>query len=148
MKKFLVCLAVAIAAAGCQDGIDNPNDPSQVNIEFSFSDLTVGTGPEAAAGNAATITYTLWLYDPNGTESKGVRKTGSSDPGVGPYTFVIGTGAAISGVDQGVRGMRVGGTRRLYIPSSLAYGPSGTQGGEIPPNAAIVFEVGLTALVQ
>ena len=147
MKKFLLCLAMTIAAAGCRDGIDNPTDPSQVNIEFSFSDLTVGTGAiQAAAGNTATITYTLWLYNPNGAESKGNRVTGSSDAGVGPYTFTIGTGAAIPGIDQGIRGMRVGGARRVYIPASMAYGSSGTQDGRIPPNAAIVFEIGLTTL--
>ena len=52
MKKLLVCLAVALLRVGCNsDGGGNPTDPSQVNVEFSFTDLTVGTGAEAGAGS-------------------------------------------------------------------------------------------------
>ncbi len=83
----------------------------------------------------------LWLFNQAGTESKGNRLQGSSE--FGAYAFTIGAGAVITGVDQGIRGMRVGGKRRLYIPSSLAYGPLGTADGRIPPNAAIVFEIEL-----
>jgi FKBP-type peptidyl-prolyl cis-trans isomerase FkpA len=154
LKKLLACVALAFLAVGCNsDDGGNPTDPSQVNVEFSTTDLVVGTGPELVAGNRATLNFELWLYNPSGTASKGTRIQGSSDPNpqgpggiVGPVEFVIGAGGIIAGFDQGVRGMRVGGRRRIYMPPSLAYGSQGSQG--IPPNASIVFEVELTRLVQ
>jgi FKBP-type peptidyl-prolyl cis-trans isomerase 2 len=102
-----------------------------------------------------TLLFELWLYNGAGVASKGTRIQGSTDPNpqvpgtqIGPITFVIGTGGIIPGFDQGVRGMRVGGKRRMYVPPSLAYGSSGSNGGQIPPNASLVFEVELTNLVQ
>jgi FKBP-type peptidyl-prolyl cis-trans isomerase FkpA len=151
VKKFLVCLAVAIAAAGCDNdgGGGNPTDPSQVNVEFSFSDLTVGTGAEAVPGTRATFaSWELFLYNPAGPASKGTKVQGHDTilQGVpaGPITFVVGSGTLIPGFDQGVRGMRVGGRRRIYVPPSMAYGASGQ--GSIPPNASLVFEVELTSV--
>ena len=152
MKKVFVCLAVALAAVGCNDdGGGSPTDPSQVNVEFSTTDLVVGTGAEAVAGRTVTLPFELWLYNPAGAASKGTRIQGSTDanpqaPGgvIGPVVFVIGSGTLIPGFDQGVRGMKVGGKRRMYIPPSLAYGSSGTRDGSVPPNASIVFEVELT----
>ena len=155
MRKLVVCLAVALLAAGCSEdgGGGSPTDPSQVTVEFSTTDLATGTGAVAAPGNTATLNFELWLYNPAGTASKGTRIQGSSDPNpqvpgttIGPITFVIGAGRLIPGFDQGVRGMQVGGRRRMYVPPSLAYGSSGS--GTIPPNASIVFEVELTNLVQ
>ena len=70
MKKLLVGVAVALLAAGCNDDGGSPTDPSQVNVEFSFSDLAVGTGPQAATGNSVTVNYTGWLYDGAGAASK------------------------------------------------------------------------------
>jgi FKBP-type peptidyl-prolyl cis-trans isomerase FkpA len=58
---------------------------------------------------------------------------------------VLGAGQVIRGWDQGVAGMRVGGTRTLIIPSSLGYGSQGS-GGTIPPNSALVFEVELVSV--
>ncbi len=156
MKRLIACVAVALFAVACnKDGGGTPTDPSQVNVEFSFSDLTPGTGAvTAAAGNQATLNFELWLYNPSGTASKGTRIQGSTDanpqgPGgiVGPVDFVIGAGRIIPGFDQGVRGMRVGGKRRIYMPPSLAYGSQGSP-PSIPPNASLVFEVELTRLVQ
>lgn len=147
-------MAVALFAVACNDdGGGSPTDPSQVNVEFSTTDLVVGTGPNAGPGNRATLNFELWLYNPAGTASKGTRIQGSFDaspqsPGgiVGPVEFVIGSGGILTGFDQGVRGMRVGGKRRMYLPPNLAYGAQGAQG--IPPNASLVFEVELTKLVQ
>ncbi len=82
MKKLLVGLAVALLAVGCNsdDGGGSPTDPSQVNVEFSTTDLVVGTGAEAGAGSRVIMNYELWLYNPAGTASKGTRIGGSSDP--------------------------------------------------------------------
>jgi FKBP-type peptidyl-prolyl cis-trans isomerase FkpA len=91
------------------------------------------------------IAYELWLYNPAGTASKGTRVGGSADPNSGgPFPFTIGAGSAIPGVDQGIRGMRVGGKRRIYMPPSMAYGSSGQ--GSIPPNASLVFEAELNSV--
>lgn len=145
MKQLFACLAIALFAVGCdRNGGGSPTDPSQVTVEFSFSDLTVGTGAEAGSGSRVIINYELWLYDPAGTASKGSRVQGSSDVGLGPFPFTVGSGGVITGVDQGVRGMRPGGKRRIYIPPSMAYGSQGTQ--QIPPNASIVFEIELTSV--
>lgn len=146
MKQLLACLAVALVAAGCNsdDGGGSPTNPSQVNVVFSFSDLSVGTGAEAGVGSRVVMNYELWLYNEAGQASKGTRIGGSSDAGVGSYSFTVGTGGTIPGIDQGVRGMRSGGRRRVYIPASMAYGSSGQ--GSIPPNAALVFEVELTSV--
>jgi len=164
VRKFVVCLAVALLATGCSEdgGGGSPTDPSQVNIEFSTTDLVTGTGAgPAAAGNTATVNFELWLYNPAGTASKGTRIQGSSDPNpqvpgttIGPIALILGTGQivgtqsrVITGFEQGIRGMHVGGKRRIYIPPSLAYGSAGS-GNTIPPNASIVFEVEMTGLVQ
>lgn len=136
---------MVIGAVACdRNGGGSPTDPSQVNVEFSFSDLSIGTGVEAGAGSRVIMLYELWLYNPAGTASKGTRIGGSSDPAAGPFPFTIGTGTVIPGIDQGVRGMRVGGKRRIYMPPSMAYGSQGQQG--IPPNASLVFEVELTSI--
>jgi FKBP-type peptidyl-prolyl cis-trans isomerase FkpA len=155
VKKLLVGVAVVLLAVGCNnnDGGGSPTDPSQVNVEFSTTDLVVGTGTEAVQGRTATLSFELWLYNPAGTASKGTRIQGSTDPNpqvpgtqIGPVVFVIGAGTLIPGFDQGVRGMKVGGKRRMYIPPSLAYGSTGTRDGSVPPNASIVFEVELTGV--
>jgi FKBP-type peptidyl-prolyl cis-trans isomerase FkpA len=138
VKYVFVIAAVALLAAGCDEG--TPTDPSQVNIEFSATDLVVGTGAEAVAGNSVNVRYTLWLYNAAGTDSKGTELES------GTFPFVLGRQQSIPGFEQGVLGMRVGGRRRIYVPSSLAYGSQGS--ARIPPNAALVFEVELLELVQ
>ena len=60
----------------------------------------------------------------------------------------IGRRQTLAGVEQALVGMRVGGKRRAYVPANLGYGPSGTNDGTIPPNAALVFELELVNLVQ
>lgn len=104
--------------------------------ELVIEDLVVGTGAEAKAGDTVTAHYTGWLTD--GTEF-------DSSVGGQPYQFVLGQGRVIQGWDQGVAGMKVGGTRKLTIPPALGYGAQGA-GGVIPPNATLVFEVELVSI--
>jgi FKBP-type peptidyl-prolyl cis-trans isomerase FkpA len=146
LKKVLACAALAaLLTAGCNSDGDSPTDPSQVNIEFTTTDIAVGTGAQAMAGSAATVHYTVWLYNPNGPESKG-RQIDSSVGGAPFGPFIVGAGQYIRGFEQAILGMRVDGRRRAYLPASLAYGGSGSQDGTIPPNAALVFEIELVAL--
>lgn len=89
-----------------------------------------------------TVQYTGWFFDASRTDSKGVQF--DSSLGTEPFVFTLGAGQVISGWDQGLVGMRVGGLRRLIIPPSLAYGES--RNGSIPPNATLLFEIELTAV--
>ncbi len=144
----LLVLAVALLAIGCDQDSSNPNDPSQVNIEFVVTDIVVGTGNPAVAGNVATVNYTGWLYNAGGPESKGRQFDTSLRPDGAPLVVTIGRLQYLPGFEQSLLGMRTGGKRRAYIPSGLAYGPSGSSSGIIPPNAALVFEVDMVNLVQ
>ncbi|MEO5617628.1 MAG: FKBP-type peptidyl-prolyl cis-trans isomerase [Candidatus Eisenbacteria bacterium] len=104
-----------------------------------YTDLKIGDGSIADAGKTAMVHYTGWLTD-------GTKFDSSLDNGR-PFQFRIGAvpPGVIEGWDKGVRGMRVGGKRKLVIPSDLGYGPRG-YAGAIPPNATLVFEVELLGL--
>lgn len=102
--------------------------------ELKIEDLAVGTGAEAVSGKKITVNY-------SGTLTNGVKFDSSYDRGI-PFSFNLGAGEVIQGWDKGFAGMKVGGKRRLTIPSSMGYGATGA-GGVIPPNATLVFEVEL-----
>lgn len=99
-------------------------------------DDTVGTGPVAATGQSVQVQYTGWLT--NG------RKFDSSLDRNEPFAFTLGQGEVIRGWDEGVAGMKVGGTRTLVIPPALGYGSRGSP-PDIPANAVLVFRVKLLA---
>ena len=102
-----------------------------------IEEMIVGSGDEAQAGQSVSVHYTGWLMD-------GTKFDSSKDRG-DPFGFPLGKGHVIAGWDEGVQGMRVGGKRKLTIPSALGYGARGA-GGVIPPNATLVFEVELLAI--
>ena len=99
-----------------------------------IEDTLEGTGDTATAGQMVSVHYTGWLTD--GT------KFDSSKDRNDPFNFPLGGRRVIAGWDEGVQGMKVGGTRKLTIPPELGYGARGA-GGVIPPNATLVFEVEL-----
>ena len=105
---------------------------------MKIEDKSVGSGAEATAGQDVTVHYTGWLYD-NG--QRGKKFDSSKDRG-DPFVFPLGAGHVIKGWDEGVQGMKVGGTRELTIPPELGYGARGA-GSVIPPNATLIFEVEL-----
>ena len=90
---------------------------------LQIQDEVVGTGVEATSGKKVTVNYV-------GTLADGTKFDSSYDRGT-PFTFNLGAGEVIAGWDQGVIGMKVGGKRKLTIPSSLGYGATGA-GGVIP----------------
>jgi FKBP-type peptidyl-prolyl cis-trans isomerase FkpA len=103
-----------------------------------IDDVVVGAGKTAVAGQKVSVHYTGWLLF--GGE-KGKKFDSSKDRG-DPFGFPLGAGHVIKGWDEGVQGMKVGGTRKLTIPPELGYGARGA-GGAIPPNATLIFEVEL-----
>ena len=105
---------------------------------LQFEDTVAGTGAEAKRGDLVSVHYTGWLYS-NGVT--GAKFDSSKDRGQ-PFQFSLGGGQVIRGWDEGVAGMKIGGTRRLVIPAELGYGARGA-GGVIPPNATLLFEVDL-----
>jgi len=111
---------------------------------LQYEDTVPGTGAEATAGNQVRVHYTGWLYDPTAKNSRGKKFDSSKDRG-DPFSFGLGGGQVIRGWDEGVQGMKVGGTRVLTIPADLGYGARGA-GGAIPPNATLVFEVDLLSV--
>ncbi len=111
---------------------------------LQYEDTVAGDGAEAVAGQKVQVHYTGWLYDPSANKSRGTKFDSSKDRGQ-PFGFGLGQGQVIRGWDEGVQGMKVGGTRVLTIPPDLGYGARGA-GGVIPPNATLVFEVELLAV--
>ena len=114
---------------------------SNVGAGFlEIEDLQVGEGIEVANGDQVTVHYTGWLID-------GTKFDSSLDRGK-PFTFELGARQVIQGWDSGVRGMQVGGIRKLTIPPELAYGDRVVGGGLIPANSTLVFEVKLLEIMR
>ncbi|THJ22383.1 MAG: FKBP-type peptidyl-prolyl cis-trans isomerase [Nitrospira sp. CG24D] len=101
---------------------------------LQYIDQVVGTGDTAKAGQTVSVHYTGWL-------TNGKKFDSSVDRGQ-PFSFKLGVGQVIKGWDEGVQGMKIGGKRKLTIPSNLGYGARGA-GGLIPPHATLVFDVEL-----
>ena len=155
-RRASVSLALLVSAAACGgDSTTAPSMPSDpatetfaaslgVNLslmtrksaDLYVQDLVVGPGTEATSGRIIRVTYTGWLKD--GTKF-------DSNVGGDTFAFRLGNHDVVSGWDQGLVGMRVGGKRLSVIGSNLAYGPGGR--GTIPPNATLVFVVELVSIV-
>ncbi len=126
-----IILVLTILETGCsQKGKVTIMDNGLV-----MEDLVVGEGAEAQDFNKVVVNYTGKLEDGSVFDS-------SLKPGSGPLTFTLGVGSVIKGWDMGVKGMKVGGKRKLKIPAELGYGAKGA-GNVIPPNAALIFDVEL-----
>jgi FKBP-type peptidyl-prolyl cis-trans isomerase len=102
--------------------------------QLMSKDIKVGTGATAQAGDSVTVQYVGML-------TNGTVFDASANHGTTGFTFNLGAGQVIKGWDEGVVGMKVGGTRELVIPASLGYGAQAV--GSIPANSTLVFEVEL-----
>lgn len=140
-------------------GIDNTtpqpsahtsNIPTPENFEIyeqyassentQYQDIVVGSGDALAVGDTAVVVYSGWLTD--GTLFDQSRKNEQGQ--IEGFPVTIGAGQVIRGWEEGLIGMKAGGTRRLIIPSSLGYGEAGQ--GPIPPNAMLIFDVELAQI--
>lgn len=156
--RWSVLAVLALATAGCNEAARQSGTTSSPSTTTSagatsepapattggnvhklasglqYEDLAVGSGKMAEPGMNVSVHYTGWLTD-------GTKFDSSVDRGT-PFVFQLGAGQVIRGWDEGVKGMRIGGKRKLTIPSDLGYGAAGA-GGVIPPNATLVFDVEL-----
>lgn len=138
--KLLFAVALVVVSMAC--GEDSAPTAPPLDVPFSSTDLTVGTGTTAATGQTVRVYYTGWIYSANATDNKGTQfDSNTAGPG---FSFTIGAGQVIKGWEQGVVGMKVGGKRRLVIPPSLAYGSNSV--GSIPANSTLVFEIQLLSV--
>ena len=110
------------------------------------TDTKLGEGAEAEAGQTVIVHYTGWLFDENAPDNKGSKFDSSLDRN-DPFDFPLGAGRVIRGWDEGVAGMKEGGSRTLIIPSEMGYGARGA-GNDIPPNATLLFEVKLLKVIK
>jgi peptidylprolyl isomerase len=173
LSKFLIVGAALLATAGCGNhdsatadsaagpSVAGPSQPvassapvagipetTTVNGKsvkltttasgLKYVDLKVGSGANPKVGQTVSVQYTGTLLD-------GTKFDSSYDHGGAPIDFPIGVGQVIKGWDEGVPTMKVGGKRRLYIPSELAYGANPPTPA-IPPNSPLVFDIELVGV--
>lgn len=112
---------------------EEQNNSRTTQSGLIISDIVIGEGEEAISGKTVTVNYTGTLE--NGDQF-------DTSIGRAPFSFPLGAGRVIKGWDEGVSGMKVGGTRKLIIPPELGYGSRGA-GNVIPGNATLIFEVEL-----
>ena len=112
-------------------GHEPPPPPASEIVKID--DLTIGSGAEALSGSQCTMSYSGFLDD------------GSKFDSASKFTFTIDGGEVIKGWDQGIKGMKVGGHRKLKVPSKLGYGKRGSP-PEIPGDADLTFDVKLLAV--
>jgi FKBP-type peptidyl-prolyl cis-trans isomerase len=105
--------------------------------KLSFRDIEEGTGPEAKSGDTITVHYVgVGFKSGNEFESTWEDK---------PYTFVLGGGEVLPGLEQGLEGMKAGGRREIIVPPKLGYGAEGVVPA-IAANEALVYVVDLLAI--
>jgi peptidylprolyl isomerase len=117
--------------------IDKPE--GDIPFELGIEDLVVGEGDEATKGKKVTVHYV-------GVAFRTGEEFDASWNRDQPFEFKLGKGQVIPGWDAGIEGMKVGGRRRLTIPSAMAYGARGAGGGVIEPHEPLVFVVDLLSV--
>ena len=127
--------SVATPTAGPSKAPLITGTPVKLKDGLEYVDIVNGTGPAAKAGDTVNVEYTGWL------DSTCTKFDSSYDrQGQSFAVTPLGQAQVIPGWNEGLMGMKAGGTRRLLIPPALGYGAQGAQGA-IPPNATLVFDV-------
>ncbi len=126
----------------CESSRDYPGEKTEMDLVTTETglrciDMLVGDGSKPSQGDVVAVLYSGYLMDG--------KKFDSSVDRDEPFVFRLGVGAVIKGWDEGIGTMKIGGKRKLVIPSHLAYGGRGVV-GLIPPNADLVFDVELLGI--
>ena len=145
--RVAALLAVTALAGACGDDLAGPQIIEETDFAPSlgidlaamtrtpsglyYEDLEPGSGDSAVEGREARVAYAGWLTD-------------GSEFDRGEFSFRLGAGQVVPGFDEGVRGMRSGGVRRIIIPPALGYGSQGR--GSVPPNAIMIFRIQLLSV--
>jgi peptidylprolyl isomerase len=132
---LLLSLSTVMASAIGDEG-EGEGEWVELKKGLRYIDLVVGEGDEVKPGRRANVHYTGYL--PDGTKFQSSRDSGKS------FIFEVGAGQVVRGWDLGVRGMKEGGKRKLFVPSKLAYGGRGVKAGGqwvIPPDSDLTFVV-------
>ncbi len=122
------------------DPVPSAEPPPPDFQKLSIVDISVGTGQTAEPGDTVDVKYTGMFVD------GGVFDSSEQHDGK-PLNFVVGGGRMIKGFDEGVRGMKVGGKRKLEVPSAMGYGAKGAR-GRIAPNTPLKFEIELAGVTK
>jgi len=136
MRKLILVLFILTAIAMAQAPAKPPaieGEPTRTVTGLEYWDIKVGTGKVAKFGDDVVVDYTGWV--------EGGKKFDSSIDNHQPFPMTIGSTPVIKGWVEGLRGMKVGGKRRLRIPPQLGYGSRGS--GKIPPGATLIFDIEL-----
>jgi FKBP-type peptidyl-prolyl cis-trans isomerase len=148
-RQLLLFLAAACLCQAPPGRAAEPTAPAAPTGEpqatLLVTDLVQGIGDVALPGMNAIVHYTGWLYDAAAPDQRGRKFDSSHDRGR-PLSFPLGAGRVIRGWDQGIVGMKVGGTRRLVIPPDFGYGGRNIGNGLIPPFSTLLFEIELLAV--
>src|SRR5688572_8010310 len=130
VKGILLVAVLLLGLSACDQSTACEEGEVETSSGLRFEDIECGEGTAAARGDSVTVHYTGTLE--NGEEFDSSR-------GGDPFPFKLGGGDVIEGWEEGVVGMREGGTRKLIIPPDLGYGESGYP-PVIPPNSTLIFE--------
>jgi FKBP-type peptidyl-prolyl cis-trans isomerase FkpA len=142
MPKRILITGLLILSIALFNGLIGAG-PAEGNAEGLRREvLAAGSGPAAEVGDIVTIQLSGWLVDDAG--SKGARFIDTEQLGQ-PIAFKLGTDRVMPAWNQTVAGMRVGGKRRVLVPSTQGYGAEGVE-GLVPPNADLIFEIELLAV--
>ncbi len=126
-------IAVIPVPEAADQTIVDEGDYTTSESGLKYYDIVAGEGDSPEVGQLAVVHFTGWLID-------GTKFDSTIDSGL-PITFPYGIGQMISGLDEGVGSMKVGGKRQLVVPSELGLGDQ--DNGVVPPNSTLIFEIEL-----
>lgn len=142
----VMMLAAALAGGQAPPPVPSGPPPLPAMIQWhplpsggQFAEITIGKGATPRDGQTAVMHFTGWLDDGKQVDSSRNHQK--------PFGFVVGSKQVIPGWDEGIRGMRVGGVRRLVLPPAAAYGSKGVP-NVIPPNATLIFDIELLRVID